>query len=194
MPNWCYTNYIATGDKDEVADLREKMNGVINAPKSLLENDFGALWLGNLVHIFGGNPEEIYCRGSIIDVADEVDEGEFLSFRTETAWSDMRETFDFIESKYNTIKFFFFAEETSACGYWTNDKDGEHFTERYIVEQWDEETMEHETLEEVLEDIYDRTGKVVSSFEEAELAIGEFNEDEENKNSQIYIYKVSIVD
>jgi hypothetical protein len=191
MPNWCYTNYVATGDKEEVADLGKKMKDMMSMQKSLLKNDFGAGWLGNLVHIFGGDPKAIGCRGDIVNV---IEETECLYFETETAWTDANETFNFIESRYKTLKFFFFASETGVAGYWTNDKDGIHFPERYIVDQVGTCPEGYVNLEEFLKEVSSKVGKCVNSFEEARVSVDEFNEQEEHEYDQIFIYQVDIVD
>ena len=67
MPNWCDTGYAVTGDQEQVKDLYQKMKSLSDNPESLLENGFGKLWVGNLVYLLGGNTENIYCRGEIIE-------------------------------------------------------------------------------------------------------------------------------
>jgi hypothetical protein len=195
MPNWCYTKYTATGSKEEVADLGKKMNDMVNMTKPLINNSFGVTWLGNLVHLFGGNYNKINCRGEIINIEEVSEEEGFLLFSTETAWRDMRETFDFIESKYQTIKFFFFAEGImSTDGCWTNDKDGKHYPERYVLDQLDDDWVSYITLEEALKDVSKKVGKTVKTIEEAIACIEEFNEDEANEDHTICFYEVDIVD
>ena len=63
MPNWCWISYIAVGDKQEIHDLYNKMKSLEDAEKSLVENDFGKTWLGNLVTILGGDWKAIRCKG-----------------------------------------------------------------------------------------------------------------------------------
>lgn len=60
MPNWASTSYIVTGDKSETEDLYQKMKALENKTESLVKNDFGTTWLGNLVVKFGGDWKEIY--------------------------------------------------------------------------------------------------------------------------------------
>ena len=89
MPNWCCTNYVFEGNKDEVDDLLQKMQSLSERKKTLVENGFGKEWLGNVVAAFGGNWEEIECRGSFFNLERESETT--LSFGTETAWGDMDE-------------------------------------------------------------------------------------------------------
>ena len=55
MPNWCWTSYVAVGDKKDIRDLYKKMKSLEDSEKSLIENGFGNTWLGNLVTILGGD-------------------------------------------------------------------------------------------------------------------------------------------
>ena len=65
MPNWCWTSYIAVGDKQEIRDLYKKMKSLEEGEKSLVENGFGKTWLGNLVTILDGDWNNISCRGEV---------------------------------------------------------------------------------------------------------------------------------
>ena len=64
MPNWCWTSYVAVGDKKDIRDLYKKMKSLEDSEKSLIENGFGNTWLGNLVTILGGDYHKISCRAS----------------------------------------------------------------------------------------------------------------------------------
>ena len=88
MPNWAYSSYRIVGKAEEVQDLYSKLQQLENMQEPLVENGFGLLWLGCLVTILGGNWNDIYCRGKIIDFS--LDDG-ILSIETETAWGEMDE-------------------------------------------------------------------------------------------------------
>lgn len=65
MPNWCYSQYHATGDKEQLDKLHSIMSELENMKSSgLHENGFGSTWLGNLVVKLSGDWKKIYCRGS----------------------------------------------------------------------------------------------------------------------------------
>lgn len=55
MPNWAYTQYKIRGSESEVAALYKTIQDLADMDESLLPNGFGKLWLGNLVHILGGD-------------------------------------------------------------------------------------------------------------------------------------------
>ena len=135
MPNWCYTNYVVVGRESEVAALHKTIQDLEAREESLLPNGFGKLWLGNLVHILGGDWEKIYCRGLILDYS--LESG-ILRLNVESAWGEMEETRHFIQSKYPSLKIYYQSEESGMCIYETNDKDGTYFPHRWILDFTDE--------------------------------------------------------
>ncbi len=66
MPNWCYTSYVCVGSERDTRDLYEKMRALSKRTASLLPNDFGKEWMGNVVAALGGKWQDIgaiaaYC-------------------------------------------------------------------------------------------------------------------------------------
>lgn len=188
MPNWCNTSYVFEGKKEEIADLHKKLQSLRGLPKPLVENDFGKLWLGCVVTLFGGDWNEINCRGDI----DNLDEPEdtTLSLTTSTAWGDMPEVWDFVLKQYPSIRYYFCAEESGNCYYSTNDKEGKFFSDRFIVEQNDVGTEYHTTESELLADIASRTSTPISSRAEMEAAITQYNLTHEEQEINVYEYAV----
>lgn len=137
MPNWCYTQYKIKGSEDEVVALYKIIQDLEQREETLLPNGFGKLWLGNLVHILGGDWNEIYCRGRILDYS--LENG-ILCINTETAWGEMSETRHFLQTKYPSLQIFFQTEEPGMCIFQTNDKAGEVFPERWLLDWNDEKT------------------------------------------------------
>jgi len=135
MPNWCYTQYKIKGSESEVVALHKTIQTLEQREESLLPNGFGKLWLGNLVHVLGGDWEKIYCRGQILDY--NLDNG-LLVINTETAWSEMSEVRHLIQSKYPSLQIFFQTEEPGMCIFQTNDRTGEYFPERWLLD-WNDE-------------------------------------------------------
>ena len=126
MPNWCSTEYYVVGSKKELSDLNEKMEKLENRKESLVKNGFGNTWLGNLVKLLGGDWEKVYCRGQwMCRVYNK--ENNSLTFTTETAWCEMDEWREFIESCYKTIKMLYVTEEPGCGIYQTNDLEGVFF-------------------------------------------------------------------
>lgn len=188
MPNWCFTNYVITGDEAEVSDLYEKLSSLPER-EDVVENDFGKLWLGNVVGLFGGDYEKIYCRGSISGDIERHNPTE-IHFITETAWSDMSEVWDFVLKQYPSLKYYYQAEESGCCYYATNDAEGKYFPERYIVDQWDKGTEYFDTQAEAMKDVSERLGQPIESWEDMLNKLKTFNS--ENEDNGIYINEIKV--
>ena len=135
MPNWAYTTYKIKGSEKEVAALHKTIQDLEQREESLLPNGFGKLWLGNLVHALGGDWNDIYCRGHILDYS--LENG-ILKINTETAWGEMSDVRHFIQIKYPSLQIFFQTEECGMCIFQTNDATGEYFPERWLLDYNDE--------------------------------------------------------
>ena len=135
MPNWAYTQYKIKGSESEVAALNKTIVDLDQRKDSILPNGFGKLWLGNLVHVLGGDWEKLYCRGQILDYS--LDNG-LLFISTETAWGEMSDVRHFIQFKYPSLQIFFQTEEPGMCMFQTNDATGEIFPERWLLD-WNDE-------------------------------------------------------
>lgn len=145
MSNWCFTNYIFHGSKEEIKDFHNKITEWTS--NNYMENGFGERWLGNVVCGAGfedrinSENNRIRCRGSIswfelnhdID-SDEFDEG-LLYMDVETAWSAMPIMWKLIIEKmgYKTIGFSFISEECGMEIYDIFDPYGD-FPEKYNVD------------------------------------------------------------
>lgn len=131
MPNWCHTTYAVTGDSKELSKLRSLIKDLLKRKTSILPNGFGSTWLGNLVHLLGGDPTQIRCRGRINDLW--KDEGA-LWFTTTTAWDRLPEFIDFMRQNFPHLQFYYSSEEPLMELYCTNDSDGRFFPYRYRIE------------------------------------------------------------
>ncbi len=65
-------------------------------------------------------------------------ESGILRLNVESAWGEMDETRQFIQSKYPGLKIIYQAEESGMCIFETNDKDGTYFPHRWILDFTDE--------------------------------------------------------
>jgi hypothetical protein len=188
MPNWCFTNYVLEGEKDEIQDLYDKLMSLEKMEKPLAESDFGKNWLGCVVTLFGGDWEKVECRGDFSCLEKTSDTT--ISFNTETAWGDMPEVWKLVLSHYKSIKCYFCAEESGNCYYATNDVDGVHFPTRFIVEQWEEDTEYHDDESDLFSDIASRTSEIVTNREEMDKAIEQYNE--ANPDNEIFVNEYNV--
>lgn len=183
MPNWSTTEYYVVGSKKELSDLNEKMEKLENRKESLVKNDFGNTWLGNLVESLGGDWEKVYCRGQwMCRVYNK--ENNSLTFTTETAWCEMDEWREFIESCYKTIKMLYVTEEPGCGIYQTNDLEGVFFKDKYVLD-YTEDVEYFETIDQAVEFIEELIGlkiedKTVNGIQEKLDEYVEKNEDEED--------------
>ncbi len=147
MPNWACTNYIATGDMDELQEFASTLNTMPN----LLEGkpfSFGRYWMGNLLAAFGITRDEIdespiYCRGTFdpnfhavacfcgpdVDEKEEfsVDADGRLRFSTVSAWGKSDDIEEFIRDKFPSIEFAW--SSTDEFGNFHNTCNPEGFTD-----------------------------------------------------------------
>ncbi len=138
MANWCDTNYVVVGEEKEVLEFHKTIKGIINGPERQ-RSDFGSEWLGNVLDYFGYDWKEIPCRGYISHLDESVDKGAedgqysfYLS--TETAWVPMNEMFDTIfNEKYQTLSYYYMAEEPGCELFETNDKKGLYFKDLFFL-------------------------------------------------------------
>lgn len=132
MPNWCSTTYICTGRKKSIKKLYHVLTE-LSKGESRIKNDFGNLWLGNVVDSLGGNWEEIRCRGKIMSYNLDPKTRDLIIYQ-ETAWCEQSEFRYFLESKLQGLKIYYLEEESGCEIYYTNDATGLYFPDRYILE------------------------------------------------------------
>ena len=194
MPNWCSTEYYVVGSKKELSDLNKKMERLENRKKSLVKNGFGNTWLGNLVESLGGDWEKVYCRGQwMCRVYNK--ENNTLTFTTETAWKEMDEWREFIESCYKTIKMLYVTEEP-VCGiYQTNDLEGVFFKDKYVLD-YTENVEYFETIDQAVEFIEELIGlkiedKTVNGIQEK---LDEYVEKNDEEDQYFSFHEIEEVD
>ena len=151
-PNWCYSQYHATGDKEQLDKLHSIMSVLENMKSpGLHENGFGSTWLGNLVIKLGGDWKKIYCRGSWDNLMLHYD-GE-ISFCVESAWAELDEVRHFIEKKFPDIKLYYQSEEPGLGIYITNDDTGQYFPEQYYLWVENGTTDYYDNLDSLIHDV-----------------------------------------
>lgn len=123
MPNWCNNNIIITHkDKDKVKDLFDKIRQWTS--KNYKENDFGNIWLGNVVHGSGIDTDGLSYRGSVgsVEFVDLKDRGGEINMFCDTAWSPMVQMWQRVVDKHLPGADITFSAEEPGCGiYVTND-------------------------------------------------------------------------
>ena len=157
MPNWAYSQYFATGDKEQLKKLYSIMSELeeMKAP-GLHENGFGSTWLGNLVIKLGGNWKQVYCRGSWDNLL--LHEDGTVSFSVESAWGELYDVRKFIEEYFPDVRLFFQCEESGMGIYQTNDDTGQYFPEKYYLWVENGDTEYYNNLEALAKEVENITG------------------------------------
>ena len=165
MANNCATLLTITDDRKQGLKLHKNMKNMYNKADVCLGSAWSEeMWFGNMISALGGDPKEVYCRGSIVSF-DLL--GDRLVIQADSAWSEIPETWEFVQQALPDIVIRYSAEE-HGCGYWvTNDHEGLYYDTEYFfqAEDWSDE---YSTLEEFLEVFNEETGAGATSFEEAE--------------------------
>lgn len=186
MPNWCNTSYKFVGDKEEIADLYNKLQSLNDMPEPLVENGFGKLFLGCVVNLFGGDWKEIYCRGEIDYM--EICGDSMIQLSTMTAWGDMPEVWDFVCKNYPSIEYYYLAEEGGLCYYVNSDTTGEYFPVKYYVLHAEGYSEYLDDDEELLEYIAEKIGAAkIESIDQLDQLLEQYNK--EHANEEIYYHE-----
>lgn len=191
MPNWCGSSIRIVGDKEEIADLFQKLQSLNEREEPLVENGFGKLWLGCVVSLFGGDPDVVNCRGEIENLEQNGDHE--IEMVTMTAWGPMPEVWDLVFKQYPSMKQYWRSEEGGMCEYLTNDVDGDYFPEKYIIDDCVNGVEYADDEQDLFEIIAERIEvNRINDFEELNIYIDLFNE--YNPDDGIFYHQVKTVE
>ena len=183
MPNWCETTYKIVGNKEDLQSLYNILEEMHSSNKSVVENGYGNMWLGNLVGKLGYNWEDYPCRGEIIDYDFDTAK-DVLTIWQDTAWNEQEGVRQAITEKYPSLKVYFMEEEPGCVVYFTNDTTGEYFPDNYILE-YDGGHEYFQTIQELVNflkrefniDVNPTDEDIENALEELEEKERETNED-----------------
>lgn len=186
MSNTCFTTYkVVSENKKDVTKLFKTIKRLDGRKTPLVKNGWydPKLWLGCLVKALGGDPNKVYCRGTITfyEMEDDV-----LTLNTETAWAEMSETRHFIESCFPGMKIFYIEEESGCERFYTNDSEGIYFKDRYYLDGFDDSEY-FETLEEAAKYVKEIVGHdVEADFDAIDKVLSDYVEEHEEDDPDCY--------
>ena len=186
MSNTCFTTYkVVSENKKDVTKLFKTIKRLDGRKTPLVKNGWYdlKLWLGCLVKALGGDPNKVYCRGTITfyEMEDDV-----LTLNTETAWAEMSETRHFIESCFPGMKIYYIEEESGCERFYTNDSEGIYFKDRYYLDGFDDSEY-FETLEEAAKYVKEIVGhEVEADFDAIDKALSDYVEEHEEDDPDCY--------
>lgn len=186
MSNTCFTTYkVVSENKKDVTQLFKTIKRLDGRKTPLVKNGWydPKLWLGCLVKALGGDPQKVYCRGTITfyEMEDDV-----LTLNTETAWAEMSETRHFIESCFPGMKIYYIEEESGCERFYTNDSEGIYFKDRYYLDGFDDSEY-FETLEEAAKYVKEIVGhEVEADLKAIDKALSDYVEEHEEDDPDCY--------
>ena len=186
MSNTCFTTYkVVSENKKDVTKLFKTIKRLDGRKTPLVKNGWydPKLWLGCLVKALGGDPNKVYCRGTITfyEMEDDV-----LTLHTETAWAEMSETRHFIESCFPGMKIYYIEEESGCEIFNTNDSEGIYFKDRYYLDGFDDSEY-FETLEEAAVYVKEIVGHEVEATVKAiDKVLSDYVEEHEEDDPDCY--------
>lgn len=155
MSNYCGTDYHIYGDKAAVADLYKRMCTITTQKEK--SSYWKGYWMGYLAEAFNLKTNEYYCRGCF-DFLHLGDDSTTLSFYVESANSPCTELMDHIISRYRRLTMLWFISCDDDGEYFTNDREGRVFKDRYEVVLEDIDSRWFATIAEAVEWIKQQTG------------------------------------
>lgn len=193
MPNWVFTSYVVTGDKEQLEEIYNIMTELedMESP-GLHDSEFGPTWLGNLIIKLGGDWQNINCRG-YWDNLEYYDDK--LQFTVEGAWGELDEVRYFLEEKFPGIKIYYRAEDSDMGIYTTNDDTEQYFPEKYYLwvsgDDLDEENSYHDSLKSLIREIENITGyKNLRTYTSCEKALEKYSRNHSDFCYRLLEYEV----
>ena len=112
-----------------------------------------------------------------------------------TAWSPCNETFDLVCEKFPSLRYFYQSEEPGMVEYWTNDREGKYFPDRYIADVCTDDgdylTEYFTDMSELFEWLEDLAERPVKSQQEVEALVEEWKKENEDAFVNINEYRIT---
>lgn len=131
MANWMTIIYKVDGDKQQLQEVKGVIEETMSMTVPVEKSDFGVRWIGCMVKALGGDPEKVYCRGSVIEcgMTDGV-----LTVMVDIAESVYcEELFKFLQQRMPNCKVYYLEDDNCDTRY-SNDKDWKYFSVFYSQE------------------------------------------------------------
>lgn len=197
MPNWCDTIYQCVGPKRDIGKLHGILQRMDSRQGSVMKNDFGTLWLGELVRELGYSWEKYACRGEIRDFSVSPDvydsDNEVLTITQETAWHEQKGVRECIEKRFPSVSVYFQDEEPGCELFLTNDYLGKYFPEQYYLDAPPYGIERFDSLDGLAKGISEIVGHKVGDIDEINKAVAEYNKREEENDKYIYFHEYDII-
>lgn len=190
MPNWCNTEYILRGKSEDLNACAEVINKFAFGGYPDEDRQYSTYQLIDREIEGSVNNQDARNDFQQAEIETNSDGTMYLQTWTTTAWKPEHGLVEKLCEKFN-LSYLYFAEESGEGIYETNDKNGDFFSDRYMIEECNEETGYYKTVREALDDLGSRTSRLCETMEDAQSVIKEHNRThEENK---ITFIKIEVV-
>ena len=191
VPNWCDVEYKCVGDPKEVRSLHGVLEYIDKCNTSIIENDFGKWWLGNLVDRLGGDWTTFNCRGEITGY--RLDDN-VLTINHYTAWCEQSGVRETIERAFPSVKVYYRECEPANNVCSTNDTTGMYFPEPYCLASYDNQPEFFMTIGEAARYVSGIVRKrVPSKMKAIHNALKRYMRLPENRDMSYFLHEVRIV-
>lgn len=190
MPNWCQTTYKIIGPDKDLQKINDILNKCDERVNPLNENDFGNLWLGDIITDLGFDYNDFCCRGEVVDWY--FDDDVFVIYQS-TAWCEQEGFRECIRTKFPDVDIYVFEDEPGCEVFCTNDIYKYCFPYDYRLEATDIFEDFHDLNElksYLINNIKINTITMDDSFEELENKVIEFQVNNNNQYDYMTIRKV----
>ena len=210
MANNCLSIFKIVGNKKDIADFFHRLyelwditsqyyNAYIIAhrenkplpvkPPEVLHGD-SHLDLCDVVNYFGGDANRVDCRGFIETF--EFEDENTIKICTDTAYVPMQEVWANVIVDYESLKYFFVSDEIGSECFYNNDRDKEHFPDKYFIDNNFGNETEVADSDEFLLDYMSKWLDVgeIKSIEKLNKYLLIFNEEHPDDTIQYYEYTI----
>ncbi len=192
MANWCFSKVRVNGSKEQVKELYQMMKNLEDMKEPLVENGFGTSYYANLVHVLGGDCENISCCGFWKEL--KIIDDNTIGWSDETKYHPVYDVFELIKNAFPDLEVWFI---TYGCDFYiSNDADGIYFPERFWLmfgEETDYEDRYYPDIQSMLKDISTIFNRDISTEEQFCDILDEFVENDDTESFCFWV-ELKIVD
>lgn len=208
MANNCLSIFKIVGKREDIADffhklyelwditsqyrnaylLAHKENKPLPAQPPEVLHGYSHLDLCDVVNYFGGDANRIDCRGFVETF--EFEDENTIKICTDTAYVPMQEVWATAIVGYESLKYLFISDEIGSECFYNNDRDKEHFSDKYFIDNQFGNETEVADSDEFLLDYMSKWLEVgeLTSLKELDIWLEIFNEDNPDDTLQYYEY------
>lgn len=189
MANICNSTYRITGEAEELDTLYALM-------LKLRKEKENGCWVGHIVEALndGKIPEHLYVRGWW---EEDIERGkDYICFSLNSAWEPIYEAWDFICSKFQSLRAYFIGDEPGCEVFLKRDHELYHwFPENFYVDACSPDGQcindYFTTLDDAFRDIEKLAGINIITLSDVEALNIKWNEEDED--SYIYLHEFTEV-